>query len=122
MIPGDINIKKDILDPGITRMILGPSQKNIKKTINMIKKQMNILVIKIIDKDPEKISMIVEMIEIEMTGIVEAIEMTDKKEEIVEIDIIGMTKSILRSKLLNMSKKFWIKKIPFFNKEGKYKK
>ncbi len=122
MIPGDINIKKDILDPEITRMILGPSQKNIRKTINMIKKQMNILVIKIIDKDPEKISIIVEMIEIEMTEIVEAIEMTDKKEEIVEIDIIGMTKSILRSKLLNMSKKFWIKKIPIFNKEGKYKK
>lgn len=122
MIPGDINIKKDILDPEITRMILALSQKNITKTINMIKNQMNIPVIKIIDKDPEKTSMIVEMIEIEMTEIIEDIEMTDKKEEIVEIDIIGMTKNILKSKLLNMSKKFWIKKILIFNKEGKYKK
>ena len=122
MIPGDINIKKDILDPEITRMILALSQKNITKTINMIKNQMNIPVIKITDKDPEKTSMIVEMIEIEMIEIVEDIEMTDKKEEIVEIDIIGMTKNILKSKLLNMSKKFWIKKIPIFNKEGKYKK
>jgi hypothetical protein len=106
MIPGDTNIKRDIPDPGTTRMIPAPSPKNIIKTINTIKTTKSILVPRITDKDPEMITTIAEMTDIEMIGKVEVIEMTDKKEPIVETGTIETIKNILKNKLRNISKEF----------------
>jgi hypothetical protein len=46
------------------------------------------------------------MTDIEMIGKVEVIEMTDKKEPIVETGTIETIKNILKNKLRNMSKEF----------------
>lgn len=106
MIPGAISIKRGILDLGTTPMIPEPSPRNIIKTINTIKIPNSTLGTKIIDKDLETTTMSVEMIGAKTIGIVETIEMTEKEETIVEIEIAERIKSILISKFLNMSKKF----------------
>jgi len=83
-------------------MIPEPSPKNIIKTTNMTRTPKNIPVIKSTDNDQDKQIMTTETEAIETTKV---IEMTDKKEDKVEIAITKMRKDLFINKLQSMSKR-----------------